>query len=426
MSRRPRAGPRRRGARASARARSCSPARAACSAGSSLHTARPSSVSTRTMRACVRDVARVGAAALERAARSAPVSSPASSSARQSSLSAGRSASRCASAASVKARSASPQARWTRPAPAQRPRPRCRPRRRRVERQEVGRRDRGGCVREQRVPLAATAAPSGPCRRSAARASRGGARRRRPRRATGSPLVSSVAGDAGEARSAAVDDGSARPRRRGHQPPDRPRARRRRRRRAPAGRRAVRDRRRGASAHSERSTTRASTAPFQRLRSSVTAASCGSAPAAASARCEVRNATPRARAPPLARLKRAWSRVLAHRGHVLDPRGGDEQPRRRVALAERPEALELLGQLEGQRARPDDRVDALAARRGPPARGAPRRARRARRGTARSRPVVDLEPGGHPVAAELHQLARRRAEAGVQVVGGDAAARAAP
>ena len=123
----------------------------------------------------------------------------------------------------------------------------------------------------------------------------------------------------------------------------------------------------------------------------------GWAPAAASERWERRKATPRARAPPLDQREARVLALLAHGGHVLDARGGHQQARRGVAGAERAQPLQLLGQVQRQRAAGHDRVDALGrrqVRRAPAPRRRGRPARRGRRRRARPRSPARPPSGG--------------------------------
>ena len=135
----------------------------------------------------------------------------------------------------------------------------------------------------------------------------------------------------------------------------------------------------GAARRAWRSTSRGSTAPFQRLTSSRTAASTGSSGRAAGAR-PAPNCTQRERG--AAGVQREGDvRALPHRPRVGELRRRDEQRHRRVALPERRQPLELLGQLAAsarRRTRPRRRAPSA---RGRPARAPRRRARRTTRGT---------------------------------------------
>ena len=157
---------------------------------------------------------------------------------------------------------------------------------------------------------------------------------------------------------------------------------------------------------SARSTTRASTAPFQRLRSSETATSCGQAPAAASERCERRNATPRARAPPPTSEKRACLRSSPMAVTCSIPAAGTSS--RGAGLAEP----------NGPSRSSSSASSSVSA---PPGTTASTRSARTRScgcqgragvGRQRGAEVVDtggldLQPGGHPVAAEAGQVLPR-------------------
>ena len=80
----------------------------------------------------------------------------------------------------------------------------------------------------------------------------------------------------------------------------------------------------------------------------------------ASARCVVRNATAAARAPPpVTSVKRACWPLLAHRRARSRPGPPARAASARVAGAERREPLELLGEVEPERAAGHDGVDAL-------------------------------------------------------------------
>jgi hypothetical protein len=115
--------------------------------------------------------------------------------------------------------------------------------------------------------------------------------------------------------------------------------------------------------------------------------------------------------------------LLAHRARIGEAGGRHEQRDRRVADAERREALELLGQLEAELVARHDRVDALDrhqvlglehGRRVGDERGAERLDLRARDGTARG--------GAVPTVAQ--QVLGARIEPPEQVEGRDRAARA--
>ena len=116
--------------------------------------------------------------------------------------------------------------------------------------------------------------------------------------------------------------------------------------------------------------------------------------------------------------------LLPHRRDVLDPRSRNHQHRRGVALAERADPLQLLGEVEVERSAGHHGVDRLHAleviRRQPLA-----RMRGERGAKRRDRLGVDLQAGRHAVAAEPGQVLARGREAGVQVVRSDAASRAA-
>ena len=114
-----------------------------------------------------------------------------------------------------------------------------------------------------------------------------------------------------------------------------------------------------AGGQSARRSTRGSTAPFQRFASRRTAAWCGSRAPGVSAVCVVPNETPRARAVPVTSVKRACWRSSPIAGHVLEPRRRHEQGRLRVAGSERAQQVDLLRQLEAERAPGHHGVDAL-------------------------------------------------------------------
>ena len=78
--------------------------------------------------------------------------------------------------------------------------------------------------------------------------------------------------------------------------------------------------------------------------------------------------------------------LVAHGHHVLHPRAGYEQAGLRVARAERPQALDLLGEVERERPAGHDRVHVLAA---------------AQVGGAQRRPGV----GGESAPERLHRAA---------------------
>ena len=134
--------------------------------------------------------------------------------------------------------------------------------------------------------------------------------------------------------------------------------------------------------------------------------SCGARPAAVSDAGAEPKATPREREPPaVTRVKRACWRSVAHAGHVLDARR-----RERAGLGcglpepNGPQPLELLGELELQRAARHDRVHSLASGAGPRAqRGAGVRRQRAPEGLERLGP--QLHAGRHPVTAEASRCA---------------------
>jgi hypothetical protein len=116
--------------------------------------------------------------------------------------------------------------------------------------------------------------------------------------------------------------------------------------------------------------------------------------------------------------------VLPHRAHVAHPRGGYEQRRRRVAVPERRELLELLRKRCAESVARHDGVDPLL--------GDQVVGREHRRGVGDERlaePVhctaVDLEAGRRAMAAEAAQVLRAGPQPGVQVERPDAAAGAA-
>ncbi len=117
--------------------------------------------------------------------------------------------------------------------------------------------------------------------------------------------------------------------------------------------------------------------------------------------------------------------LLPHRRDVLDARPRHQQHRRRVALAEGPDPLQLLGEVEGERSAGYHRVHRLDAQQ--VGRCEPL-ARMCREGGAEGgdRGLVDLQAGGHPVAAEAGEALARRGEAREQVVRRDAPARSPP
>ena len=99
--------------------------------------------------------------------------------------------------------------------------------------------------------------------------------------------------------------------------------------------------------------------------------------------------------------------LLAHGGHVLDPGRGHQQARLGVAGAERAQARELLGRVQGQDPAGDHRVDVL--HRGQVRRRERRAGVSGQGGAERVDAAgLDLQPGGHPVATEADQVLRRR------------------
>ncbi len=113
--------------------------------------------------------------------------------------------------------------------------------------------------------------------------------------------------------------------------------------------------------------------------------------------------------------------LLAHRSDVLEAGRGHKQGGLRVAHAERPQALELLGELEAQQPARDDGVDALAGHQ-VVGRERGRRVGRQRAPERLHRLRLELHAGGHAMASEAREVLRTGREARVQVVGGHAAA----
>ena len=106
--------------------------------------------------------------------------------------------------------------------------------------------------------------------------------------------------------------------------------------------------------------------------------------------------------------------VLPHRARVAERRRRDEQLDRRVALAERRELLELLGEREAELVARDDGVDALG--RVAEVLGQRLFGVALERGAERFELVAaDLQPGGGAVAAVAEQVLRRGVQRREQV-----------
>ena len=115
---------------------------------------------------------------------------------------------------------------------------------------------------------------------------------------------------------------------------------------------------------------------------------------------------------------------LAHRAHVADPGGGNQQPHPGVPHPERSQLRELLGEVEAEVGAADHRVDALRAAQVVRARAPRPHARRRRRETHRGpRPAAPARR--RPGARRSDQMLRAGLERRQQVEAGDAAPRAA-
>ena len=162
-----------------------------------------------------------------------------------------------------------------------------------------------------------------------------------------------------------------------------------------------------------RSTSRGSTVPFQRLASRRTAASTG-ASGSAGRRLPAPNRTQRDVAPPACSLNATWRPSPSGRGSARW-RGRDEQRHRRVALAERREALELLGEPRASSASPG----AIASIRTSGTRSSGARRLGGMGGERLAERVdavaLDRQPRGGTVPAVAQQVARRRVQPAEQV-----------
>ena len=139
--------------------------------------------------------------------------------------------------------------------------------------------------------------------------------------------------------------------------------------------------------------SRGSVVPFQWLRSRRTTAPTGSPGSAGSLRARAEQHAARAGA---ARGEREGDvAALPHRPRVVEQRGRDEQRDGGVALAERGQLLELLGERERERVARRDGVDAHLR---PQVLGCERRSRRGRR-TPRGRPGTSARGIVRPAAA---------------------------
>ena len=116
--------------------------------------------------------------------------------------------------------------------------------------------------------------------------------------------------------------------------------------------------------------------------------------------------------------------LLAHRPHVADAGGGDQQAHAGVAHPEGGQPAELLGQVEAEVGAADHRVDPLGS---PQVLGAEQLGgvggERLAEGVQALGP--QLEPGGGAMPAEADQVLGAGLEPGKQVEAGDAAPRAA-
>ena len=180
----------------------------------------------------------------------------------------------------------------------------------------------------------------------------------------------------------------------------------------------------GAQGRAWPSTTCGETTPFHSSRSSRTVASIGRS-------VGLRSATgaegDHARAGPAAPDAHAQVTPVGDGAGVGERRGRDQEAHGRVARAERPDPLELLGELDPELVGPDERVDALdraqvvrAGAHPRPRRGLERRAEHVQ---ALAR---DLHPGGRAMPAVALELVAGRREAREHVVGGDRPRRAGP
>ena len=116
---------------------------------------------------------------------------------------------------------------------------------------------------------------------------------------------------------------------------------------------------------------------------------------------------------------------IAHRMNVGDPRRRDEQPHAGVAVPERGQARELLGDVVAEALPSDHRVDHLGGRHGARASHGPgMREEGLPEGIDAAR--LDLEPRGRAVASIAGEVLAARVERGEQVEPGDAPARSPP